>query len=487
VTAVAANQAVVNLAAPQVRAAIARLCRENFLIFLKVELGMEIGPQHHIWWEHLTDKDRDVCEMAPRDHGKSHALARGYPLWKAKYDPWTRDILILGADQPSAVENLDKMKDLILRAPKLEYLFPKGRSADSINSRTEMLLTNGVRIRAKGYMSPLRGRHPQLIVLDDVLNEKNSSTEENREGTKKYFFEVLYPMKDKGLRKAREAGHQSKIAVIGTAQDTRDLYHHLQSNDGFIGSRLEAIIDWDEETVLWDERYTYQDLIKIKDRVGSLAFSKEYMNQPLDDETTIFPPGLFEPLKDPTISYEPNYVGHNAVFLGADFSVPGSLDGDWSVFYVVEFDDSSQMFRPLTYWRARPAKIQDQIRQLELMCQLYGVTVGCLEANLFQKIYAEHFKNTVLPLRANVVTHAGKNSYELGLLSFRPLFENGRWRFPYKTARDKSMTDHMITEFNGVKQRKGRIENTSFHDDTVMAMWHCLCASRASTFSAEWM
>jgi hypothetical protein len=471
------------MAAPEMRAAIAHLCKTNFLVFQKVELGMRLGPQHKKWADRLAT-GMDVCEMAPRDHGKSMSLARAYVLWRLKYSDWVKEILILGADQDSAVQNLDKIKELLELRPGLRHLVPTTKK-DSFYSRTEIKLTNDKTVKTRGMGSPLRGRHPQLIVLDDVLNEKNSLTPEDRDGTRRHFNEVVVPMKDKGFGLP---GQTSQIVVIGTAQDRDDLYHELQ-RVGYLGEKLSAILDDEKRMALWPDRYSYADLMAIKARIGTLSFSKEYLNQPISDETSLFPPSLFEPLKDHTLSYQENYGGGQLpVYMGVDFSVPGSMDGDWTVVFLFTMDPNSKAFTPLNYWRARPSSLQEQLHKIELWCQLYNVSMGYLENNMFQQIYTNMVRSkSSLPLSGNTVTHSNKTSLEYGILSFRPMFENGKWRFPYKTEADRQKTDLIITEFNGVVQRKGRIGNESYHDDIVMAMWHGLCAARqGSSFKVDW-
>lgn len=480
------NRLVIEMGTPTIRQAVQQLCAENFLVFQRVELGMEIGSQHKIWWNHLQQEE-DICEMAPRDHGKSQSLARAYPIWRIKYDKWTKQVLILGADQPSAVENLDKIKDLIGSSISLRYLIPTKRR-DTFFSRTEILLSNGKSMKAKGIGSPLRGRHPQLIVLDDVLNEDNSLSPEHQDRMRRYFNEVIVPMKDKGLDWQRKQGFRSKIVVVGTAQDRNDLYHELQANQEYVGAKLKAITDDEHKSVLWPERYSYPDLIKLKGKIGAVSFSKEYQNEPLSDDTSPFPPSLFDPLKDKSLSYVRSYEGMNPVFMGVDFSVPGSQDGDWTVIYVFEFDPQYKSITPLMYERFRPREMQEQIHRIELMCNTYKVTLGYLEDNLFQGVYANLFKHrSALPLSGHTVTHGKKMSLEFGLLSFRPQFENGVWRFPYKTPLDQAKTDEMVLEFGGIRARRGKIGNEGYHDDIVMSMWHAVSASRAAaTFAVDW-
>lgn len=479
------GQALANFQKAQVREAVKKLCEKDFLVFQKVELGMEIGRHHRIWNSHLMS-GQDVCEMAPRDHGKSESLVRAYALWKAKYDPWVKEILILGADQTSAVRNLDKIKQKIEGTPSLKHLVPKGRNDPY--SRTEIRLSNGKTIEAKGVGSPLRGGHPQLIILDDVLNERNSLTPDNRKLISDYFWAVIYPMKDKGLEVHRAKGWKSQIVTVGTAQDWDDLYHALQKNPGFIGEKMKAIVNAETQEVLWPERYTFQDLQNIKAAQGPLMFSREYQNEPISDDTSLFPRALFDELKDRDLSYASAYAGNNPVYMGVDFSVPGTTDGDWTVIFVFEFLQNEQKYRVLNYWRAKPNSMQEQIHQIELWCQRYNVTVGYLEDNMFQRVYAKHFADrSALPLSGHTVNASAKNSLQHGILGFRPLFENERWIFPYKTLADQEKTDLIVTEFSGIRQRKGKIGNEQFHDDIVMAMWHALCASSAGTqFSASW-
>jgi len=458
------------------------MCRRSFLVFLKIELNLEVGTHHRVWWQHLRNGE-DCIELSPRDHGKSHALARAYPIWKAKYDPWMKEIFILGADQTSAAENLEKIKEMLSQNASLTYLIPADRKG-YFNSKTSIKLSNGVIIRARGIMSPLRGRHPQLIVMDDVLNEQNSRTKVLRANMKRRFYDMVMPMKDRGTKKTRSRGYQPQIIISGTAQDRDDLYFELLRNDGFKGVRQQAIIAEDTKEVLWAERYDYDALMKIRRIIGVVAFSKEYQNEPLADDSAIFPPKLFEDAKDQTISYEPVYDGTEGdAYLGADFSVPGDRKGDWTVYIVISRDSEGNVVLR-GFWRARPLTLREQTEKLVEFCRNYQVMSGFLEANLFQRLYHEEIKQkTDLPLKAHVVTAKGKNSPTNGVLGIRTLLENGKIRFPYKTPRDRMITDHIIVEFNGLTIENGKIGNFTFHDDAIMGLWHAWMASKETNFA----
>lgn len=455
----------------------------SFPAFLVLELGLEVARPHLEWWEDLKTGE-DVIELSPRDHGKSHALIRGYAIWRAKYHSrYYREILILGADTKSAIENMDKLKSMLTTNHAVKALLPTDR--ESLNSRAEVILSNGVAVKAKGWMSPLRGRHPQLILLDDVLNEKNSLSEDARARTDKYFFEVVYPMKDKGSVEMRKSGFRSQIVLSGTAQHKEDLYHKLLASKLFRGRRQSAITDVQAKEVLWKERYSYEDLMKIKAAQGALSFSKEYQNEPLTEEMSLFPPSLFEQMKDHNRSYLISYEGSNGVYLGVDFSVPGDASGDFTVAMIGELLPNGTIVL-LHVWRNRPQTVQEQLRRVGQLTQDFKVSYGLLEDNMFQRLYPQHFANqTNLPLRGHTVTRSGKNSLDQGVLSFRPIFENKKFVFPYRTDYDKEVTDQIIREFAGFNMRDGQLGNFSYHDDSVMAMWHMLVASRKTAFSYE--
>lgn len=492
--------------------ALLKASKKDFACFLKYEMGLEVARHHAQWCEEAMSGE-DFCIMAPRDHGKSLTLVRAYAIWKAKYDPHCREIYILGADQDSAIENLTKIKELLLSLRSLRDLMPVNVK-QGLNNKMTLRMRNGTLLRAKSFFTALRGRHPQLIILDDVLNEINSNTEKARQQVISQYGSVVVPMKDKGTPKMRAEGYKGgQIGVIGTAQSAEDLYHVLlgmtekngpgPSRTQVRGMKQSAILvdeDWEpildaggSRQALWPERYTVAELDarKAEPTIGTLIFEREYMNKPIVDEMAIFPPSLFKPLLDRTLSYEPAYAGDDPTYMGVDFSVPGNMDGDYTVAFVIRYDPVAKRWTPLNYWRKRPNEVTEQLHQIEYMAQAYRVQLGYLEANVFQKMYADEFnKRTNLPVQALTTTGELKNSYLKGVLGLRPLFELGSWSFPYATDRDRELTDTLIREFGGIVQKDGKLGNEAGHDDIPMALWMawraCMDNFGGGGFSADW-
>lgn len=508
----AAMRAIEDTTPAELDDAVLDACRQDFRCFLKYEMGLEVADCHEEWADLLETGD-DACILAPRDHGKSLTCVRAYAIWKAKYDPWVREIYVLGADQESAIDNLTKIKELMLSLRTLRGLMP-ANVKQGLNNKTTLRTSNGTLIRAKSFFTRMRGRHPQLILCDDVLNELNSATEQARRQVRDLFGAVIIPMKDKGTPRMRADGYRPQAVVIGTAQSADDLYHHMLGRTDKTGPgpalgpvrgvKQSAILcdeEWDpiltpsgERQSLWPGRYSVSDLdaIKADPRVGTLLFEREYMNKPIVDEMSIFPPSLFRPMFDRDLSYVPAYPGPNPTYLGVDFSVPGNMDGDWTVVFALMYEPQLRRYTPLNYWRARPSEVQQQLHQIEYFAQAYSIQKGYLESNVFQRIYAEEFRRrTSLPLDGLATTGTLKNSYLTGILGLRPLFELGTaWRFPYKTDADREKTDVLVREFGGIIQKNGKIGNEAGHDDVPMALWMAWRAAQdaggAGGWTAEW-
>jgi hypothetical protein len=111
------------------------------------------------------------------------------------------------------------------------YLKPRPTEAQGPWKSTDIVLANGSRITAKGQGVAVRGGHPNLIVADDILDEKNSATEYQRQKLKDWFFATVSNMAKPGTR----------IIAVGTPQHQTDLlYKYLRENQMYFWRRYVA-------------------------------------------------------------------------------------------------------------------------------------------------------------------------------------------------------------------------------------------------------
>jgi hypothetical protein len=96
--------------------------------------------------------------------------------------------------------------------------FARGKAATvrTAWSTRRIRLKNRFEIRTRAWRTSTRGAHPQLVVLDDVLERQNTLTQYQRDKSWRYFQGTLMPMNAK------------QVIVIGTAFHYDDLLHRLK-------------------------------------------------------------------------------------------------------------------------------------------------------------------------------------------------------------------------------------------------------------------
>lgn len=134
---------------------------------------------------------------------------------------------------------------------------------------------------AYGTGSNVFGHRADIVVADDIVTLENSGpavSDQGRQRIHDWFFQGVLPV----------AGPSGKVVVIGTPMDHRDLYHELMRPEHrFTVIRMPAIIDEDECTVLWPERFSYEWLAQQREADYS-SFMKRYQMVALDETLAKF-------------------------------------------------------------------------------------------------------------------------------------------------------------------------------------------------------
>lgn len=149
------------------------------------------------------------------------------------------------------------------------------------------VIINGVRLRAKGFNTPIRGLksnewRPTKIYVDDVESDEHIQNEEQRRKYRENYTQGIVPAVD----------ITGSIKVRGTILHNDSLLKNLI--DQFNGKIYRAFDKRNpEETLLWSERWGYQQLMKKKAEMemegkGTSKFYQEFLNEPVDDEFRTF-------------------------------------------------------------------------------------------------------------------------------------------------------------------------------------------------------
>jgi predicted phage terminase large subunit-like protein len=360
----------------------------------------KLGKLHREWNDFL--KNSRICIKAPRDHLKTFFFSESYPVRRMKYNP-DDEIQIFSKTDKLAIRILDKIKKRILKNPNLEYL--GGRGAD-FWSKTEIRCSNGATIHAQGFWSAIRGGHPRLIILDDIIDSQVVYSDEQNEKVKERMAGEILPM----------AEPETQIILVGTLQREDDIYAAVDSKNWLI-KNYDAILDEEKKITLFPEKWDWERLMKRKEEISALKgekwFLKEYRNWPVKL--------LGEIIKKEWIGWYDKLPEGLRIYTGWDLSVGKNLEkGDYSACITFGIDEQGNIYI-IRVWRGR-IDFPTRLKKIVELANFDKPIAIRIESNTFQADSVQVLiQNTALPIEGIKTTEnkIRKFSEELA-----PLFEN---------------------------------------------------------------
>jgi len=172
----------------------------------------------------------------------------------------------------------------------------------------------------EGILSATRGRHPKVVICDDILSDFANPIEsvEIERINQIFNFVILnLPPAD------------GTLGVVGTPQSPTDVLAKLQTNPLFWCGEYPAVQDYEKEEVLWPDMYDYKRLMIIKRTIGEAAFLVEYQLHPRESVDQFLPSDALEACVDSRLKhYEPvagevfpnpnNYPLHGGMDVGKE-------------------------------------------------------------------------------------------------------------------------------------------------------------------------
>lgn len=292
----------------------------------------------------------DGCRRAieaPRGHAKSTTFTFKDDLHAAVYG-YKHYIIILSDSSEQAEGFLVDIKTELEENAALKEDF--GELEGKVWKSSVILLANGVKIEAIGSGKKIRGRRhkqwrPDLIVCDDLENDENVNTPEQRKKLRDWFY--------KAVSKAGDT--YTDIVYIGTLLHFDALLANVAKNPSYKSVRYQGVISfatngelWDAwesiftdlsndnrqedaleffqanreamlegTAVLWEEKLSYYDLMVIRISEGEASFNSEIQNDPIDPENCTFQEEWFD-FWDDEGKAQPDFSDPKFLFVGAN-------------------------------------------------------------------------------------------------------------------------------------------------------------------------
>lgn len=378
----------------------------NFKAFAEDVLGLRIKWFHEEWIEHFEDNDKFLL-LAPRGSGKS-TIVSSYIIWKIIQNPDIR-ILLVSTNQNMASDIMSTVRHSFEKNTKLKDVFGKfsnakgngtwSTNAINVKKRSKKSLMHREKtLLACGVGGRFLGSHFDLIILDDIVDEKNCSTEGQRAKLRDWYSKVLLPTMER----------DSKAVCIGTLWHTNDIYSTFMRSNSWEHKRYKAILKYPEETddgkavMLWDREdfngvtlgFSYDDALEYIDENGKLAFEMQYQNKILQtSDSPIKERWITESIDEfESIKRFPKMTK----YMGVDLASEGGKD--YFAITVIGIDQSNNI-----YTLENAYGHYSMSRQLDLIKELANkynpvMKIG-IESNATQKIITDEWKSkTKLPI-----------------------------------------------------------------------------------------
>lgn len=232
----------------------------------------------HLMKNYLGEEMR-ICVAMPPRHSKSSLITLAYPLWLIVHNP-NLNILIVNASF-----SLSERFGIQLREYIREYgaLFGLKLSKAKQSATTLMfedlngkLYTGSIRLM--GANATITGMDADYVILDDIIKNEEDTTPSALNKTYEWFQHVLL----------QRIEPHTRLLILHTRWNTNDLQGILKKKfpEDYVFVEYPAILK--DNTPLWSQRYSIQELEKKREEVGDRMFEALYQQHPIDDTTDFF-------------------------------------------------------------------------------------------------------------------------------------------------------------------------------------------------------
>ena len=437
-----------------------------------------------------AERNARLALAAPRGHAKSTDVALAYPLWVICYG-YEQHIVLISNVAEQSEDLLATIKGELESNPLLLEDFPdvveppEAKPPPQRWRKNEIISRNGIKVIALGAGQKIRGRkhrqhRPSLIILDDVENEAEANSADQRESKLLWF--------KKAVMKAGTTAH-TNVVVVGTILHYDSLLAHLldeRKMPGWTHRKYQAVQSWADNQelwqkweeiychqsdceerlgpkaahaffeknreqmlegtkVLWPERENYEQLMELRLCEGRASFDSEKQNEPIDPQSCFY--------AESSITYWDDKYGsvdELLAKLGGDACVYGACDpslgmagknrDDTAIVTILEHKPTGHLYVLDADIRRR--KPRDTIEAIIEYHRIRKFAQFGIEANQFQAFLASELKRLSARAGAYVPVKEIKHSSDkLGRIqSLEPLITTGVVRF---SRRHRTLLDQL--------------------------------------------
>ncbi len=204
----------------------------------------------------------------------------------------------------------------------------------------------------------------------------------------------------------------------------------------------------------------------------AIAFTREYLCEPMDDMSSLFPSTVVNACKEPNLVLmdRRDRDDDSQYFIGWDPAISSDRQADYTVMLVLRRPaDAPETLELVHVVRKKGMDFRTQIIEIQRLNSKFRPEVIELEANHFQRVFATELRaDTDLPIKTFISTKQRRESLLMGLVL---RFEREQIRLPWGDERSRdivSQLEHELIMFGMSKE--GKLDSIARHDDFAIAL-----------------
>lgn len=338
----------------------------------------------------VADKEitRLMVFMPPR-HGKSELISKYFPAWYLGTHPDHR-VILSSYEADFAASWGEKARDILNQYKNVYGVELNVRN--SARNRWNLSSHNGGMVTA-GVGGPLSGKGADLFIIDDpIKNSEQANSPTIREKHKDWYRSTAFTRLEP----------DGCVVIVHTRWHEDDLGGWLQaeSDEDWEILKLKAI---DDGKPLWPDRFSLDDLLRIKKELGSYWFSAMYQQDPQPEEGGLLKRSWLQ-------YYDPNdpfftkslFTPHAGItYTGWDLAISEKESADYTVSCTVTVDPGNGNIY-IRDWTREHMDFPTQQQAVINTQRRWNSTVIGIETNAYQAALPQSLGKHLLPLR-NVV------------------------------------------------------------------------------------
>ena len=454
----------------------ARFCFPDFMT-------NETPKFHYEIYDMLFSK-RHSYLAAPRGHAKSTITGVIFVTFSI-VNNMEKYIVYISQNHAKTVQFLEPIRQAFSNNEIIQYVYDDihaklVKDKDGRN-REDCLDVNDIRVEALSFEKDIRGyksgaSRPTLIIGDDIEGGERVINPESRVKDAAKLSREIIPSLDP----------DGKFKMIGTILHPESL---LSKRIKKYNGRIYKACDENFNDVLWEERFTKEHLKNLRNDIGELAFHQEYMNNPEDTGHSVIRREWLEQCLDPSLSYDEaskNLDEYDVKTLGVDFAFSDRITADYSAYASLgKNKDNKHVLFNLERFKGKSALEQMDYIQ-NFLHEKHDYDFIGVEENSIKSVSKE-VSELPLPITMfwtsrsepdNNVPDYKKLRQTVGKINLIArlgvAFENKSIILPYRTDRDKMITDRLIAECMSYVLSSGKLVEATIHPDIPIALGYAM-------------